>query len=162
MSLPPLPPCPTCRGLFEEHKQLFAFLLCTAIQRHPSEAAIGDTEWAFLLRGPTGSAAERMAAPNPAKEWLTDSCWRCALYAEAHLAPLKGLCASLAAEPKEWRAWWVAAGQLPCSAAGGDEDVAVLTVPCLCMLRCAASQAAGQRFCAVALRHGEARHVRDA
>lgn len=39
------------RGLFEEHKLLFVFLMCVAIFRHPSSREISDDEWNFLLRG---------------------------------------------------------------------------------------------------------------
>jgi hypothetical protein len=101
-SPPPLHP-PRCRGLFEEHKQLFAFLLCTSILRHPSSGAIGPAEWSFLLRGPTGG--DKAAAPNPAQEWLQDGGWRAALFADSHLEGLKGLAASIASDPRAWRAW---------------------------------------------------------
>lgn len=39
------------RGLFEEHKLLFGFLMCSAIFRHPCSREIDDDEWNFLLRG---------------------------------------------------------------------------------------------------------------
>lgn len=62
------------RGLFEQHKLLFAFLLATAIARHPSASRISDAEWNYVLRGaPPGAGAK--AGANVVKEWLPDSAW---------------------------------------------------------------------------------------
>lgn len=37
------------RGLFERHKLVFSFMLCTSILRNAGN--ISDAEWTFLLRG---------------------------------------------------------------------------------------------------------------
>ena len=38
-----------CRGLFEQHKLVFSFMLCVDIMRQAGE--ISDAEWNFFLRG---------------------------------------------------------------------------------------------------------------
>lgn len=40
------------RSLFEKHKLVFSFLLCTSILRHAKE--ILEAEWNFLINGPVG------------------------------------------------------------------------------------------------------------
>jgi dynein heavy chain len=45
-----------CRGLFEEHKMVFSFLIATSILRDPaivSNQQISAAEWSFFLRGVT-------------------------------------------------------------------------------------------------------------
>lgn len=39
------------RGLFEQHKLMFSFMLCVEILRQSNE--ISDEEWNFFLRGAT-------------------------------------------------------------------------------------------------------------
>lgn len=58
-----------CRSLFETHKLLFSFLLCTKILFGRNE--IDPDEWRFFLAGPTGLAEER---ENPT-EWLDPLEW---------------------------------------------------------------------------------------
>ena len=41
-----------CRGLFEQHKLVFSFMLCGEIMRQRDD--ILDTEWNFFLRGSGG------------------------------------------------------------------------------------------------------------
>lgn len=43
------------RGLFEKHKLVFSFLLCTSIQQQT--ASVSELQWNFLLRGPAGMKA---------------------------------------------------------------------------------------------------------
>ena len=38
-----------CRGLFEQHKLVFSFMLCVDIMRQAGD--IPDAEWNFFLRG---------------------------------------------------------------------------------------------------------------
>lgn len=38
-----------CRGLFEEHKLIYSFLICTSIKRKGKE--INEVAWNYLLRG---------------------------------------------------------------------------------------------------------------
>jgi dynein heavy chain len=58
-----------CRSLFEAHKLLFSFLLCTKILF--GENAIDMDEWRFFLAGPSGSIEPK---PNPT-DWLDDLEW---------------------------------------------------------------------------------------
>uniref|UniRef100_A0A8C4W521 Dynein axonemal heavy chain 1 n=1 Tax=Gopherus evgoodei TaxID=1825980 RepID=A0A8C4W521_9SAUR len=57
-----------CRSLFEKHKLMFAFLMCTF--SNPREIRIED-EWRYLL---SGGAIKRMRE-NPAPEWLYERAW---------------------------------------------------------------------------------------
>jgi len=40
-----------CRGIFESHKKLFSFLICSSIRRQSGE--ISMAAWNLLLRGST-------------------------------------------------------------------------------------------------------------
>jgi dynein heavy chain len=59
-----------CRSLFEIHKLLFSFLLCTRILMNDNK--IDMEEWKFLL---TGAAGQEKRAANPAPSWLTSQAW---------------------------------------------------------------------------------------
>ncbi|XP_036367019.1 dynein heavy chain 1, axonemal-like isoform X1 [Octopus sinensis] len=59
-----------CRSLFEKHKLLFAFLVCTKIKMNDS--LIDMSEWHNLLAGGTHKELE---LENPAPEWLTERSW---------------------------------------------------------------------------------------
>jgi dynein heavy chain len=45
-----------CRGLFESHKKLFSFLICTSIRRNSGE--ISPAAWNLLIRGAGAAAGE--------------------------------------------------------------------------------------------------------
>ena len=55
-----VPPPPLPRGLFEAHRLLFSFLICTAIQRDAQ--LVSAPAWDFLLRGAPATPA---AAATP-------------------------------------------------------------------------------------------------
>lgn len=61
--------CNVCRSLFEKHKLLFSFLVCTRILQN--EDKINMDEWRFLLAGSTAKSD----LPNPAPEWLSGRSW---------------------------------------------------------------------------------------
>lgn len=67
------------RGLFEEHKMTFAFLICTAIMRATGD--IRQSEWGFFLVGTAGMPPPENRPPNPAPDWVTIHVWNhiCAL-----------------------------------------------------------------------------------
>ncbi|KAK3096562.1 hypothetical protein FSP39_001310 [Pinctada imbricata] len=67
-----------CRSLFEKHKLLFAFLLCSRIKQHRGE--IDMSEWRFLLAGGTTKPKE---LPNPCEDWLSERSWNDILTATA-------------------------------------------------------------------------------
>jgi dynein heavy chain, axonemal len=58
-----------CRSLFETHKLLFSFLLCTKILFGDNK--IDQNEWRFFLAGPSGQIDPK---PNPT-DWLDDIEW---------------------------------------------------------------------------------------
>jgi len=58
-----------CRSLFEAHKLLFSFLLCTKILF--GDDKIDMAEWRFFLAGPSGQIDHK---PNPT-DWLDDIEW---------------------------------------------------------------------------------------
>uniref|UniRef100_A0A665VDW5 Dynein axonemal heavy chain 1 n=1 Tax=Echeneis naucrates TaxID=173247 RepID=A0A665VDW5_ECHNA len=59
-----------CRSLFEKHKLMFAFLLCTRIMMN--ESKIDMAEWRYLLSG--GIPLQEMT--NPAVNWLSERAWQ--------------------------------------------------------------------------------------
>ncbi|XP_062252615.1 dynein axonemal heavy chain 1 [Platichthys flesus] len=59
-----------CRSLFEKHKLMFAFLLCTRIMMN--ENKIDMAEWRYLLSG--GMPAQELT--NPAVSWLSERAWQ--------------------------------------------------------------------------------------
>jgi dynein heavy chain, axonemal len=106
------------RGLFEEHKGLFSFLLAASIARHPSAGEVSEREWALLLRGAPAAAVAAAAAGGPAgggaaapaaarPEWLGEAAWRALAHAESVCRALQGVAASFASGPDAaaWRAW---------------------------------------------------------
>uniref|UniRef100_A0A8C3J240 Dynein axonemal heavy chain 6 n=1 Tax=Chrysemys picta bellii TaxID=8478 RepID=A0A8C3J240_CHRPI len=54
------------RGLFEQHKLIYSFMLCIEIMRQREE--LTDTEWNFFLRGSAG-------LDKPDVPWLEDTTW---------------------------------------------------------------------------------------
>ena len=75
------------RGLFEEHKLMFSFMLCVDIMRE--EGLIAIEEWNFFLRGAAGVDKER--PEKPAVPWLTDAQWKVCCDLEASVPNLKGI-----------------------------------------------------------------------
>jgi len=63
------------RGLFEAHKTIFSFLICTSIKR--KEGAILQAEWNYLLRGAGVFKGE--ALPNPMTKIISNAGWTLAL-----------------------------------------------------------------------------------
>ncbi|XP_034630816.1 dynein heavy chain 6, axonemal [Trachemys scripta elegans] len=59
------------RGLFEQHKLIYSFMLCIEIMRQREE--LTDTEWNFFLRGSAGLDKQRPAKPDV--PWLEDTTW---------------------------------------------------------------------------------------
>uniref|UniRef100_A0A7N8WQ61 Dynein, axonemal, heavy chain 6 n=1 Tax=Mastacembelus armatus TaxID=205130 RepID=A0A7N8WQ61_9TELE len=55
------------RGLFEQHKLIYSFMLCVEIMRQCGE--ISDKEWQHFLRG--APSLEKPDVP-----WLSDFCWK--------------------------------------------------------------------------------------
>ncbi|KAL7754338.1 hypothetical protein RI367_000319 [Sorochytrium milnesiophthora] len=61
------------RGLFEQHKLIFSFMMCVEIMRNRGD--IGDAEWNYFLRG-GGMLTGGSLPPKPSTAWLSDTVWR--------------------------------------------------------------------------------------
>ncbi|KAI9203256.1 dynein heavy chain and region D6 of dynein motor-domain-containing protein [Polychytrium aggregatum] len=60
------------RGLFEQHKMIYSFMICIEIMRERKQ--IDDTEWNFFLRG--GGALRTELPPKPTCRWLSNYMWQ--------------------------------------------------------------------------------------
>ncbi|KAJ1555212.1 Dynein heavy chain 6, axonemal, partial [Nowakowskiella sp. JEL0078] len=60
------------RGLFEQHKMLYSFMICAEILKE--RKVISDTEWNYFLRG--GIMTKSELPPKPNCRWLTTNTWR--------------------------------------------------------------------------------------
>ncbi|KAJ1518310.1 Dynein heavy chain 6, axonemal [Coelomomyces lativittatus] len=60
------------RGLFEQHKSIFSFMLCTSVLR--DQGHISEKEWNFFLRG--SGLLNQQYPPKPHSRSLTDAMWR--------------------------------------------------------------------------------------
>lgn len=88
-----------CRGLFEKHKLIFSFLICTSIMRNRED--ISFAEWNFLLR--SGDAPGRS---NPAPEFINDLTWGACIAAEQQMPTVfGGFCDHICENVMEWRSW---------------------------------------------------------
>ena len=65
-----------CRGLFEQDKPLFSFLMAAEIFLH--EGSVKPDEWSFVLRG-AGLVDADTLPPNPHENWLPQTVWTAAL-----------------------------------------------------------------------------------
>ncbi|GFR44385.1 hypothetical protein Agub_g5605 [Astrephomene gubernaculifera] len=95
------------RGLFEEHKLLYSFLLCTSILRHESAGPeITQPEWNFFVRG-VGSTTSAPSRANPYPNWMTAAAWASVLHLETVLSDtFLGLVESVIAFGRDWQAWF--------------------------------------------------------
>ena len=90
-----------CRGLFEKHKGLFAFMIAASIQREKGAATAA--EWAFFLK----VAAEMEGLPpNPAPDWLDQKAWAFINAAEVEVPTLAGLKGHLEKSADDFRGWY--------------------------------------------------------
>ena len=91
-----------CRGLFEQHKGLFAFLIAVSIMRQ--KKAISTEEWGFFLKP---ALAQEGLPPNPSGEggWLELKVWGSVIKGEEEVPGLAGLRAAIEADAAPWRAY---------------------------------------------------------
>ncbi|XP_066474528.1 dynein axonemal heavy chain 6 [Tiliqua scincoides] len=59
------------RGLFEQHKLIYSFMLCIDIMRERKE--LSDIEWNFFLRGSGGLDEDKPSKPDV--PWLEENTW---------------------------------------------------------------------------------------
>jgi len=91
-----------CRGLFEEHKLLFSFLLCTSYLRDAEE--IGGPEWNFLLRGISGIMPDG-GEPNLFPDKVAERKWKEVLFLQAEVPAFRQVVASMRERTAEWVEW---------------------------------------------------------
>jgi len=92
----------TCRALFEKHKLIFAFKLCT--EKMKSENALNFEEYDFFLRG--GQVLDRSQRPaNPCNEWLSEVAWDNISELDK-IESFTGLAQSFEQNGAEWRQWF--------------------------------------------------------
>jgi dynein heavy chain len=90
-----------CRGLFERHKLVFAFLICVQIFRECGD--IDDEEWSLLLRGPGLVVAEE---PNPLDGVCPPMGWNFLSVLETNLEQFfSGIMNSVAQNKDKWAEW---------------------------------------------------------
>ncbi|XP_004437259.1 PREDICTED: dynein heavy chain 6, axonemal [Ceratotherium simum simum] len=75
------------RGLFEQHKLIYSFMLCVEIMHQ--QGNLTDAEWNFFLRGSAGLEKER--PPKPEVPWLLTATWFACCDLEESFLVFKGL-----------------------------------------------------------------------
>ncbi|CAM9656208.1 unnamed protein product [Ascophyllum nodosum] len=107
------------RGLFERHKLLFAFLLCTGVLRDAGE--VTSEEWMLFLRGARpslrsilrrklsrsrkGDETGNMGTSNPDSTVLDERSWQILQQAEGVVPSMRNICSSVANEWGRWKDW---------------------------------------------------------
>jgi len=91
-----------CRGLFERHKLIFSFLICTTIQR--GEGNISALEWSYILRG--NPAIINGGPKNPDATFIKAKDWDAIQGLELMLSALyTGLADGIGGNLKQWKQW---------------------------------------------------------
>eukprot|EP00960_Hanusia_phi_P070417 767305-Hanusia_phi.AAC.13 len=99
-----------CRGLFEKHKLIFSFLICTSILK--AAGKIKSNEWNFLLRGALG----HKKAENPEPSFITSQQLEQITGIEETIPEsFDGLLKHVESNIREWKVW--ATSELPQDAA---------------------------------------------
>ncbi|KAK7883891.1 hypothetical protein WMY93_027014 [Mugilogobius chulae] len=75
------------RGLFEQHKLIYSFMLCVDIMRQRKE--IAEAEWQFFLRG--AASVEKGNPERPDVPWLSDFYWKTCFQLDDVLRCFKGI-----------------------------------------------------------------------
>ncbi|XP_066933177.1 dynein axonemal heavy chain 2-like [Clytia hemisphaerica] len=92
----------TCRGLFEKHKLLFSFQMCTKIME--ASGKINMDEYNFFLRGGVVLDREEQM-DNPCSNWLSDAAWDNVTELDK-LTNFHGMIASFEQYPRDWNVWF--------------------------------------------------------
>ena len=92
-----------CRGLFERHRLIYSFLICTSVMRNDGKIAF--EVWNFLLRG--AGAMTVGGGPNPDDSWISSMGWEL-LNALETLIPTKftGFCEDFQRNIADWQVWF--------------------------------------------------------
>ncbi|XP_052028538.1 LOW QUALITY PROTEIN: dynein axonemal heavy chain 6 [Apodemus sylvaticus] len=83
------------RGLFEQHKLIYSFMLCVDIMRQQEQ--LTEAEWNFFLRGSAGMEKER--PPKPEASWLPIQVWLSCCDLEESFPIFEGLTRNLMLHP---------------------------------------------------------------
>uniref|UniRef100_A0A4X2L0J5 Dynein axonemal heavy chain 6 n=1 Tax=Vombatus ursinus TaxID=29139 RepID=A0A4X2L0J5_VOMUR len=83
------------RGLFEQHKLIYSFMLCVEIMRQKQE--ITEEEWNFFLRGAAGLDKERPVKPEI--PWLLDVMWLACFDLEDTFPAFQGISSQILLTP---------------------------------------------------------------
>ena len=92
-----------CRGLFENHKMIYSFLICTSIEKNKGE--IDLPAWNFLLRG-AGIYDSENQPENPLPKFLKDEAWNLAYaFEQQYDDKLEGFCNSFLNKASSWETY---------------------------------------------------------
>ncbi|KAM6202366.1 dynein axonemal heavy chain 6 [Rhynchocyon petersi] len=83
------------RGLFEQHKLIYSFMLCVEIMRQ--QGRLSDAEWNFFLRGSAG--LEKEYPPKPEVPWLLPAMWFACCHLEESFPVFAGITQYLLLHP---------------------------------------------------------------
>ncbi|XP_063073303.1 dynein axonemal heavy chain 6 [Engraulis encrasicolus] len=83
------------RGLFEQHKTIYSFMLCVEIMMQRGE--LTNDEWQYFLRGASGMDKKRELAPDV--PWLSDQLWEACCDLEDRIEAFTGLKTDLICYP---------------------------------------------------------------
>ncbi|XP_078146083.1 dynein axonemal heavy chain 6 [Centroberyx gerrardi] len=75
------------RGLFEQHKTIYSFMLCAEIMKQRGE--VSDAEWQHFLRG--SAVLDKEYSERPDVPWLSDFFWQTCCELEDTLPCFKGI-----------------------------------------------------------------------
>ena len=89
-----------CRGLFEAHKQIFAFILAISIRKQAG--TIKKALWNIYLRGAFTNNMQHMAS-NPDPVMLKDKGWELACYLDINFGIFAGLTSHISENLNSWR-----------------------------------------------------------
>ncbi|RXN25582.1 dynein heavy chain axonemal [Labeo rohita] len=83
------------RGLFEQHKAIYSFMLCVEILMQRGE--ISQQEWQYFLRG--AGAMEKELPEKPEVPWLSDFAWETCCNLEDRLPCFNGIKKEIVSTP---------------------------------------------------------------
>lgn len=91
-----------CRGLFEAHKLIYSFLICTSIKRKAGN--INEVAWNYLLRGAgLFNKSDQPPRPEGSNHFMTDAGWDIAYCLEAKVGlAFTDLTKKISSNVKQW------------------------------------------------------------
>ena len=91
-----------CRGLFEAHKLIYSFLICTSIKRQAKH--INEVCWNYLLRGAgLFNKTDQPPRPEGSQHFITESAWDIAYCLEVNVPEqFGGLCEKVKRNLDAW------------------------------------------------------------